>query len=238
MDTSVLEEFGLSKGEIKIYLALLESGETKVGFIIEKSGMASSAVHNSLNTLLEKGLVSYIKKGKIKHYKAVSPGQLLNFIENKKKRILEILPELELKQKKSEEKQEAEIFEGTKGIIAMLNLIIKDVKKGDDYLFFAVNVNEHNKEIQDFFSVYDIKRKEKGLIINGLAKQEFKAFFIKRKFLKMRYTNLPIPSNISLCNNRVALFSWEDRPIGYLIESKQIADIFRNFFYEVWNKTK
>ena len=54
MDTSLLEDIGLSKGEIKVYLTLLNLGNTKVGYIIEKSGMASSAVHNAINTLIEK----------------------------------------------------------------------------------------------------------------------------------------------------------------------------------------
>ena len=65
MDTTTFENLGLSQGEIKIYLTLLELGSTKVGLIIEKSNMASSAVHNSLNALLDKGFISYIKKGKI-----------------------------------------------------------------------------------------------------------------------------------------------------------------------------
>ena len=236
MEILALEELGLSKGEIKTYLTLLELGETKVGNIIEKSGMVSSAVHNSINSLIEKGLISYIKKGKIKFYQAVPPKQLINFIEEKKKRVLEILPELESKQKKVKEKQEAEIFEGIKGIIAMLNLLIEDTKKEDEYLFFAVNVNQENKEIQEFFSMYDIKRKSKGLIIKGLATKEIKNLFIKRKLLKMKYPNFPIPSNTSICNDKIAFFSWEEKPVGYLIKSKQISEIYKNYFHEIWDK--
>ena len=75
MDISILEDLGLNKGEIKIYLTLLELGTTKVGQIIEKSRMASSAVHNSLNALIDKGLISYIKRSKIKYYQAVPAKQ-------------------------------------------------------------------------------------------------------------------------------------------------------------------
>src|SRR3989338_5230315 len=155
MDTSILENFGLSKGEINVYFTLLELGTNKVGRVIEKSGMASSAVHNSVNALIDKGLVSYIKKGKIKYYQAVPPKQLIEFIDDKKKKLQQILPELELKQKLAEERQEAEIFEGTKGIITMLNLLIENTKKGDEYLFFPINVREHNEEIQKFLLNYD-----------------------------------------------------------------------------------
>jgi len=98
MDISILEDLGLSKGEIKVYLSLLEQGSTKVGSLIEKTRMASSAVHNSLNTLVDKGLVSYIKRGKIRFYKAVPPKQLISFVEDKKRKLQTILPELEKKQ--------------------------------------------------------------------------------------------------------------------------------------------
>jgi sugar-specific transcriptional regulator TrmB len=237
MDTSVLEELGLSKGEVKIYLTLLELGETKVGQVIEKSGMASSAVHNSLNILIDKGLISYIKKGKIKFYRAVPPKQIIDFIEEKKKKVLEILPELEIRQKKAKEKQEAEIFEGWKGITSLLHIMIEDAKKGDEYLFFSADVNEKNEEIQEFFRRYDLKRKEKGLTAKGLVPKYLKKLFIGRP-LKIKCPNSPIPTNMAICNNNVAIISWEEKPIGYLINSNQIADIFRKFFYEIWDKTK
>ncbi len=236
MDETILEELGLTKGEVKIYLTVLELGQTKVGQIIEKSKMASSAVHNLVNTLIEKGLISYIKKGKIKYYQSIPPKQLIDLIEEKKSKILKILPELEQKQKKSTEKQEAEIFEGTKGIMSMLNILTGDSKKGDEYLFFAVNVKDQNKEIQKFFEMYDAKRQSKGLKSKGLAPKELKTLFKKRKILKIKYTSFPIPSNISLFKNKVAIFSWEEKPVGYFIKSKQIYEMYKNLFYSIWNK--
>lgn len=234
MDTAILEDLGLSKGEIKVYLTLMGLGTSKVGSIIEKSRMASSAVHNSINALIEKGLISYIKKGKIKFYQAVPPKQLINFIEEKKKKILNILPELELKQRLAQEKQEAEIFEGTKGIITMLTQLIADTRKGDEYIFFSINVKEHNEEIQKFLLNYDLKRKEKGLKVRGVAPKEMKKLFEKRKILKMKYPKFPVPSNISVCKEKIALFSWGEKPVGYLIQSEQIAEMYKNFFESIW----
>lgn len=238
MDTSILEDLGLSKGEIKVYLTLLELGPTKVGKIIEKSRMASSAVHNSLNILVEKGLVSYIKKGKIKFYQGVPAQQLIDFIEDKKKRFLQILPELELKQKLAEEKQEAEIFEGIKGIIAMLNRLIEDGEKRDEYRFFATFLEEKNEDIQSFFRKFDVKREDKGLIVKGLALRKIKHLFAGRKVLKMKFVDFPIPSDISIFKGKVAFIAWGDKPIGYLIRSPQIYEMFGNFFDSIWKSMK
>jgi len=234
MDTSILEDLGLSKGEIKIYLVLLELGSTKIGRIIEKSGMASSAVHNAVNYLIDKGLVSYVKKGKIKHYQPVPPKQLIEFIEEKKNKILSFLPELELKHRLSGEKQEAEIFEGTRGIISLLNLLIEDTSPEEDYIFFAIDTEEKNEDVQKFMLNYDLKRKERKLKVRGLAPIELKKLFKKRNYLKMKYPPFPILSNLSICQNKIAIFSWDEKPIGYLIHSEQIARKYKEYFEKIW----
>ena len=234
MDTSILEDLGLSKGEVKVYLVLLSIGVNKVGKVIENTGMASSAVHNAVNSLIDKGLISYIKKGKIKFYKAVSPKQLVNFVEDKKRRIQKLLPELELKQKLAGQKNDGEVFEGTRGIISMLNLLIDGARRGQDYLFFAINVVEKNSDIQRFFLNYDVKRKEKGLRIRGIAPESLVQLFKTRRILKMKYSKTPIPGNISICGDKMAMFSWGDKPVGYLIKSKQLSTMYKNYFESVW----
>jgi len=236
MDISVLEKLGLTKAEINVYLSLLEIGSTKVGLVIRKSGLQSSVVHNVLYSLIEQGLVSYVKKGKIKVYQAVAPRKILEMIEDQKKKFLSVLPELELKHKLSGEKEEAEVFEGRKGVMNMLNILIDDVKKDEEYLFFAIDVEE-NEEVQNFFLNYDLKRKEKNLIVKGLADLRLKKLFNGRK-MKMKYPKIPIPSNISICHGKIAFFSWGEKPVGYMIRSKQIVDIYQNYFGRVWKITK
>ena len=236
MELEMLENFGLSRGEIKVYLALLELGPSQVGQIIEKSGLVSSAVHRYLQRLLERGFISFVKIGKIKQYQAAPPKEILNFIDEQRKEFLNVLPQLESKQQLAKEKQQAEIFSGTRGIMSMLNTIIDEVKYEDDYYFFATNIEERNEEIQEFFRRYDIKRKERGLNIRGLAPKALKHLFAGRKSLKMKFPEFPIPSDITICDNKVSLIAWEEKPIGYLIRSKQIYKIYKKFFEEIWNK--
>ncbi len=235
---SILEELGLSKGEVKVYLALLELDISKVGTLIEKTEMASSAVHNALLTLSNKGLISHVKKGQIKLYQAAPPKYIGNFAEQRLEKFNELLPELEEKQRKNNEKQEAEVFIGFKGITTMLNLLIEDSKKGETYMFFAsMSPEDRNKEIQAFYEKYDFKRKEKGLFVRGLATLKLKPYFQDRnKVLHVKYTSFPIPKNISIVNDKVTIISWSDKPVGFLIRSKQIADSYRDLFEEIWDK--
>ncbi len=235
MDTAVLEDMGLSNAEAKIYITLVELGDSKVGPIIEKSSLVSSVVHTNINHLVNKGWISYIKRGKIKIYKAIPPKNIINFLEERKKRVLEIIPELELKSQKSQQKEEAEIFEGINGIMFMLNSLLEDTITDKEYLFFASNIKEDNKKLQEFWSRYDAKRADKGLTIRGISPAKLKPYFTNRKKLKMKYTEQPTPSSLTIFNGTIALFSFGEKPIGYLIKSKEIYKIYKEYFEKLWN---
>jgi HTH-type transcriptional regulator, sugar sensing transcriptional regulator len=230
IDVNVLEDIGLTKGEIKVYIALLELGSSHVGPVVERSGLASSAVHNALHALAEKGMVGVIRKNRINLYIPVPPKQLLSYLEQKKDRLVQLIPTLEARQKMPEQEEVAEVFEGKKAIMSMLYLLLEG--DGTEYLFFAINTDE-NEDAQEFFRRYDAKRKERGLVVKGIASPQLKPYFSKRD-LQMKYTDNPIPSNISICNGKVALFSWGEKPIGYLLSSPHMANMYLEYFHKTW----
>ena len=57
MKTEILEDIGLTQGEIRVYLALLELHTSTAGPIIEKAGLPSSVVYLALNKLLKKEMI-------------------------------------------------------------------------------------------------------------------------------------------------------------------------------------
>ncbi len=236
MDTKALEDIGLTKGEISVYLALLDIGANTAGDVIKKAGIQNSVFHFCINRLIEKGIVSYVKRGKAKVYKAADPENFLSYIKDKEKGIEEILPELKSRQNRIKEDECVEIFEGMKGVISLLNFLIEDAKKGDEFLFFPADIEEKNEEIQKFYERYDWKRKMKGLIVKGIAPNHLRVLFSKRKYLKMKFTDFPLPENMGMCNNKMALISWGEKPKGILIQSKQIVEKERNFFNGFWKR--
>ena len=88
MVLDVLEDLGFSAAEAKTYFVLLKLGSSvKVGKIIEKSGLQSSTIHNILNGLIERGFVTYVLKGNVRHYQAISPELLLESYRQKKRNL-------------------------------------------------------------------------------------------------------------------------------------------------------
>jgi len=138
MIQETLQELGLNRRESLCYTALLELGSSKTGAIVKKTDIPSSKIYEILNKLIHKGLASYVKIGKIKHYQATDPKNLLNYIDEKKKKIEEILPQLLLKQKFSK-KQSVEMFEGQKAVFSLFVNLIRDAKPKEKYLIFSIN---------------------------------------------------------------------------------------------------
>jgi len=59
-----LQGIGLTDGETKAYLAMLELGSSTVGPIAKKSGISYSKIYEVLQRLIDKGIVSFIVKEK------------------------------------------------------------------------------------------------------------------------------------------------------------------------------
>ena len=83
----ILEEIGFTKGEIKVYLTLLELGSTTTGDVIKKSKVSPSKVYDILEKLIQKGVVNYVIKGKVKYFEAASPKRILEYLQEKGKKI-------------------------------------------------------------------------------------------------------------------------------------------------------
>lgn len=238
MDISILEDFGLTNAEIKVYIALLELGTSTAGPIIRKTGLQNSVVHLTLPKLVQKGFVSFIKRGGIKEYSAANPENILKFIEEKRNKFERLLPELKNKQKEKIE-QEAGIYQGFKGLKNMLYELIKDGRKGEEFLFFVFNVKnpDEYEKVYDFYRTeFHEERRKKGLVEKGLSPIGLKSIVKKAKWTEkcVRFVNFPILANISIFQDKVAFTPWDDGEISFLVKSRQLADSFRGFFYSAW----
>src|SRR3989344_1806167 len=87
MDEKLLEEIGLTKGEINVYLTLLKIGETTTGKIIEEAQISSGKIYEILDKLIKKGLASYTTKEKTRYFNAASPNRILDFLHEKEKEL-------------------------------------------------------------------------------------------------------------------------------------------------------
>lgn len=238
MDTSVLEGIGLSKNEITVFLVMLKLGESKAGAIISKTSLQSSAVYNAINSLIDKGLVSYIKKGQVKHFKASAPETIADYLDTKKEEYLKVLPEL--KGYMSREIEGVEFYKSIRGIKTLVSELMRDAKKGEIYRFFSLENPEEYRAATD--KVYELQksiRKEKGIITKGLFAEKTRAITKGASITHKRYLNSPLPPNTQILNNKIAIISWKgEQPSGILIRSKDLYETYISFFEHLWKTAK
>ena len=243
IDTSVLEEIGLTNSQIKVYLTLLKTGETTSGPIIKKSELQNSVVYNALNQLIEKGLVSFIQKTKRKYFSATNPKFLIKYIDEKKEKIKELIPKLTIQTK--EEKHEAKVFLGWKGIFTAFNSILEVLPKGSEYIAFAAGLEEqYTEKSKRFFREFQKKRNtmkyKVKLIANESARNQVNKYEYYPKFRKPKYKfvkNLA-PLGAIIFGDNVMNVSFGESPIAVITTSKQIAESYKKFFYSMWEITK
>ncbi len=231
-----LQELGLNRRESICYIALLELGSSKIGAIVKRTGIPSSKIYEILEKLVHRGLVSYVKIVKIKHYQASDPKALLNYIDEKRKKVEEILPQLLLKQKFSK-RQSVEMFEGQKALFSLFTDLIKDAKAREQYLIFSINEENKNEAANIFFKNLSVRRKEKKLDVRLLKNMKY---YKKEKHtkLKLKNTEFNLPQGITVFRNTVIILSWIESPIALKIESETISNQFREFFLDLWKIAK
>ena len=99
MDTQIFTEIGLTGAETKVYIALLKTGLTTAGPLLDETGLQNSTLHKTLHKLVNKGFASFIVKGKTHYYQAANPEVILKFIHEKEEKFESIMPELKVLQK-------------------------------------------------------------------------------------------------------------------------------------------
>lgn len=237
MNSEILEEIGLTKGEIKVYLALLEIGESNAQPIKRKTNLQNSVVHLCLNNLISKGLVNYVEKGKRKYYQATNPKHLINFLDEKKRRLQEIIPDLINKQREKRN-YDVHIFEGSKGLKSIHEDILKELKQGEEFLVLGAPKEAHEK-FEPYFLDFHKRRLKLRIRLKAIYKRDAEQYAKTRG--KMKYTqvkylpeNLESPMWITIYKDKTILFVVSEILLGIVIENKTIADNFKEYFELVW----
>lgn len=240
-----LENIGLTKNEIKIYLALLDLGLTSTGPLIKKTGVHTSKVYDGLERLAEKGLVSHIIKSNTKYFKAVNPDRIIDFIREKKKKLeeqekeaLSIIPQLKSKQKSDLDETQAEIFQGWKGMETVYKMLRDKLKKGDMNYVFGASKGEDEERSRLFFNKHIKLLAEKGIkqniIFNEYSKKNIEEYFKHPKLFQVRSMKNTTPSEINIWADNVMVVILRKNPTVILISDKKVANSFIQYFNAMW----
>ncbi|MFC1754677.1 TrmB family transcriptional regulator [Thermoproteota archaeon] len=234
----VLEKIGLTTNESKAYMALVDGGSASAGDIAKKADLHRRPTYDALNRLVEKGLVSYtVKQGK-KYFHAADPDRILGIIKLREKEINEVLPDLRAKYKATKTKIFSETYEGREGIRAVMEDILREKKE-----WMTLSSTGLGYKILPYFLEHFAQRrqklgiKRKSLLIDTKDAREYSKILDKQKLVDYKFLSKDVknPQTIWIYGDKVAIILVSiEHPVAILIESKEIADFYRDQFNLMW----
>jgi len=251
METSILEKAGLTPGEAKVYISLLELGQSSITPIITKSGVSTSKSYDILNRLEEKGLVSHIILSGVKHFKAANPNRIIENLESKEEEIKQnlisiknIIPTLIEKQREKEGNEEAEIYVGIKGLNSVFKEETEWMKKSKEpsYAIGLTSGGKAGKKISEYFKRMQYQRDKLKLKTYIVANKNSKGSFPyleKSKFCFIRYLDSGSEmTSINVYDNKTLIAVYSAKPFLFVIKSEDLANDFRNYIKSMWKIAK
>lgn len=245
---SVLRKTGLTEGEIKVYLALVELGSVTVGPIIDKANVSNSKIYILLEKLIQKGLASFVMKEKTRYYQASRPISLLAYVDEQEKKLhktkgelKDAITEIEALQNLIPDEESAKIYKGYKGVRTGIFETVRTIPSQGSYYFFSIGYGS-DLYLQQFFRDLAQELKRRKIKIKGLAgkseKGLYEGYYSKVGYL-MRYTSVTWPADTAIVGDYLLFLVWKKKePILYALHSRTLVDAYKNLFEKLWEKAK
>ncbi len=227
-----LQNVGLEGQEVKIYLALLDLGESTATKIAERAAVERVHTYQIINKVIEKGLASYVVKNNVKYFSAAEPEILLTKLQEKEEELKKLLPVLKDRQKNTIPETKVELYRGREGINTLLRTVLKDKPK-TYYLFGGAEeaCSRFNLEWTIF-----VKQAEKQKIRGKILARKKDTFFIgTREDYVFVPEQLVSSSTQLLWNKKTVIFVWTEPAYAILINNEEITKSNLATFNHLWN---
>ena len=255
MELSILKKVGLTDGEIKIYEALLNHGETPANQIIKLTGLKKGDCYNKIYNLIGRGFVEERTKDKKKHFRLTHPDTIRTYIENELKTISNtereisaLLPWILSLYNLTYHKPGVQILEGFEGIKKLYQDTLREGKPISAFL----EVNESDPEVWKWLRKYYIKERIRAgipaqVIMACDNKDNIKSTeYLDQDRKELRETRVvdkkvfPCKIEIQIYGNKTAFASYNknDVLLGTIIDNKNIAESMRGLFKLAWQNAK
>ena len=237
-----LQKIGFSDKKARIYLAILELGETSAIAIAKKTNLKRTSIYNILPELLREGLIksTISKKRRIFFVEDLRPLQVglsekLNFVEK-------IIPELQAVHNLISYKPKITFYEGSGGMKDLYQDTLKNVIDGGVILSFTGLSKIYEYVPRDFAEAYFAERVKKKIRVKVIAPvsdiaQEWQKNALKdlREMKIINNTQFQFKADMEIYANKVALISYKEDFLGVIIESQEINQMMKAAFGIMWD---
>jgi sugar-specific transcriptional regulator TrmB len=254
-------EFGLSKKEVLVYLAILELGTARVNQVSKRAGTNRSSTYVVINSLRARGLIHLAPDKNVQKFVAASPDAILESatLESEKavtsqKKIAGIIPELRAIHSKTAHSPKVLVFEGEDAIKQSYYStfdssefrIYKDLGGMTDVVPDDYIKKDAEKRRRDGTKMYLIApdTAENANIVSEYKKHKSPDEFLLVPRAKFSKTGAGVKNGksdknigIGIFKDRIKFASGQDKFAIFII-NQEITDTLRDLFDLAWEGSK
>ncbi|MFH1771030.1 MAG: helix-turn-helix domain-containing protein [archaeon] len=226
-----LQQLGLSEKESHTYQALVKLGESTANEIAKQTSTNRTVTYNVLQGLVEKSLISYVKKEGRRIYRVAKPEALLTTVKEKEDIAKDLITDINKFKTIPSSFKNVEIYEGLQG----MKIIFDEIRnaKGLRVINATGKIFEHLKYSAGHI-VKDIELHGAKTIANqSMKKTPLSKYNFKVKYLPKEAENY---ATTFIFKNKVIIQVLKDKPFLIKIENKEIYDGYRKDFDVLWSK--
>jgi len=236
-------ENGLSPKEAKLYLAVLEAGESTVAKAAERSQLKRSTVYSLMEEMKSRGILSETKRRGIAYVSALPPRLLIERFERSTEMAKSVLPELLNMSYASPVKPRIRFYEGIEGI---KQILFDAAASGKDYIGFIDYALMPKEIYQNIRTKVAPERAKFGNNLQLLMpRNETNAKVLADYRQKVEHRMVDFPSR----KNHIEILLYEGSKIGCMsfvknemfgvvIDSEAIFVTLRDLFMLIWEQAK
>jgi sugar-specific transcriptional regulator TrmB len=232
----------LTSNEVKIYIALIENGESTAKTLSEQTDIKRPTVYLTLEQLHRKGLVSAIEEGKIKKYAASDPEYLREFFAQRIQALNKIMPELKWLSNRLSQKPTVRYFSGIEGA---KSAYLETLEEPKSIIKSVGSIEGTTKLGQNFARKYIRGRIKKKIQASSiLANTSFARELSRHNKEELRESMLinpellPENTELNIFGHKVSFSSYGKQPLGIIIENQELAQILSTLYDLAQKKNK
>ncbi len=231
-----LEKLGLTKKEAGVYITALDIGNGSILDIAKEAELAKSTTHDTVNNLVKRGFLHKYMKGKRAYFTPADPKILVRKIEERSVIAEALLPELNARYIKGDDRPRVKFYEGEWGTEKVLNQILSEAKS----VLSIASPGQNFTILRDYFPWFPERRAEKGIrlraIFDDSPKSRERASHDKEhlRTSKIIKTDRPFGTLTLIWESKTAIITYRNHFAAVVIENTDIADSYRVMFEEIW----
>jgi predicted transcriptional regulator len=247
MENEIFESLGLSPNEAKMYLSLIEKGESSVSEIALAAGIHRRNAYDAIQRLVDKGLCFQIVSPGENKYNAVDPDKLTELLGEKQEKLATILPELRKKFEHRVASEEIYIYRGLEG---QKNIWRDILRVGKDSYFIGAKGGWQDDRLSTARSAFFREANRKKIVFRGLYDHEMKSrldllrgFGGKGEFRFLPEGYSALNSGIQVFGDYVVTYAglmlgkMSNKAVFFVIRSADLADGYRAWFKYMWDRS-